>query len=73
VLDAGLTGSTGSPSTRRRPAGRRRRALADLVYAKQSFGKVRWVLAVPEDSRYQTPRISKGRRSPTELVKATEA
>src|SRR3970040_1630733 len=22
--------------------------LADLIYAKQSFGKVRWVLAVPE-------------------------
>ena len=22
--------------------------VADLIYAKQSFGKVRWVLAVPE-------------------------
>src|SRR3954453_20349171 len=25
-------------------------SLADLVYANQSFGKVRWVLAAPEDS-----------------------
>src|SRR6478672_6764770 len=51
VLDAGLTGldwvaeheaANGGASTIV--------ALADLVYAKQSFGKVRWVLAVPEDS-----------------------
>ena len=42
---------------------RRRSPLADLVYAKQSFGKVRWVLAVPEDSRTRRRRISKGRRS----------
>ena len=40
VLDAGLTGSTGSPSTP--PPGtrrRRRRRVADLVYSKQSFGR----------------------------------
>ena len=28
-------------------------SVADLIYAKQSFGKVRWVLAAPEDSRDQ--------------------
>jgi ATP phosphoribosyltransferase len=28
--------------------------IADLVYAKQSFGKVRWVLAVPESSPFET-------------------
>ena len=39
--------------------------IADLVYAKQSFGKVRWVLAVPEDSPFQrAARISRARRSP---------
>ena len=27
-------------------------AVADLIYAKQSFGKVRWVLAVPESERH---------------------
>lgn len=48
-------------------------SLADLVYAKQSFGKVRWVLAVPENSRYQTPQDLEGATIATELVKATEA
>jgi ATP phosphoribosyltransferase len=34
--------------------------VADLIYAKQSRGKVRWVLAAPEDSRFRTssPRNS---------------
>ena len=40
-------------------------SLADLVYAKQSFGKVRWVLAAPEDSRFKTPAgLRRRRRSP---------
>ena len=63
VLDAGLTGqdwiaehAAGASADRAR-----RCALADLVYAKQSFGKVRWVLAVPEDSTYQTAAGSRGR------------
>ena len=47
--------------------------LADLVYAKQSFGKVRWVLAVPEDSRYRTPQDLEGATIATELVRATQA
>src|SRR5688572_21456967 len=47
--------------------------LADLIYAKQSFGKVRWVLAVPEDSRYQKPQDLEGATIATELVKATQA
>ncbi len=29
-------------------------AVADLIYAKQSFGKVRWVLAVPEASSFHS-------------------
>ena len=47
--------------------------LADLVYAKQSFGKVRWVLAVPEESRFQTPQDLEGATIATELVRATQA
>src|SRR4051794_25208685 len=74
VLDAGLTGldwiaeheashdATGAVV-----------ALADLIYAKQSFGKVRWVLAVPEASSYQSPRDLEGATVATELVRATEA
>ncbi len=47
--------------------------VADLVYAKQSFGRVKWVLAVPDDSPYQTPKDLEGRTIATELVRATEA
>jgi ATP phosphoribosyltransferase len=85
VLDAGLTGqdwiaehaasgSSGSPgSSGSSGQGNAIVALADLVYAKQSFGKVRWVLAVPEESRYQTPQDLEGATVATELVRATQA
>ena len=68
VLDAGLTGqdwiaehAAGNGGAGDAPS---IVPLADLIYAKQSFGKVRWVLAVPEDSRIRRRRISKARRSP---------
>jgi ATP phosphoribosyltransferase len=44
---------------------------ADLVYAKQSLGKVRWVLAVPEDSPFQRAEDLDGRIIATELVNVT--
>ena len=47
--------------------------IADLVYAKQSFGRVKWVLAVPDDSPFQTPQDLAGKTIATELVRATEA
>jgi ATP phosphoribosyltransferase len=47
--------------------------LADLIYAKQSFGRVRWVLAVPEESKYRDPRELEGATIATELVRATQA
>jgi ATP phosphoribosyltransferase len=43
ILDAGLTGRDWVAETEAQVE-----AIADLVYSKQSFGKVRWVLAVPE-------------------------
>ena len=43
VLDAGLTGRDWIEESEANV-----HAVADLIYAKQSFGKVRWVLAVPE-------------------------
>ena len=43
--------------------------VADLIYAKQSRGKVRWVVAVPEDSSYQTARDLDGCTVATELVR----
>src|SRR2546421_7892101 len=45
--------------------------VADLIYAKQSRGKVRWVLAVPEDSSYQTAEDLAGCTVATELVQVT--
>ena len=74
VLDAGLTGqdwvaehelgdgTTGVVAS-----------VASLVYAKQSFGTVRWVLAAPEDSPITSPRDLHGKTIATELVRVTRA
>lgn len=45
--------------------------VSDLVYAKQSFGKVRWVLAVPDASPFRTAADLEGRIVATELVGVT--
>src|SRR3990167_5838048 len=47
-------------------------SLADLVYAKQSSVKVRWVLAVPEASLINTVKDLEGKRIATELVNVTK-
>src|SRR6266849_4601586 len=72
VLDAGLTGQdwilehelgdgkTGVVES-----------IVDLVYSKQSFGKVRWVLAAPEDSSIKSARDLEGKTIATELVRVT--
>jgi ATP phosphoribosyltransferase len=74
VLDAGLTGLDWVAEHAASNGGQSGVVpLADLVYAKQSFGKVRWVLAVPEESPYRTPQDLQGATVATELVKATEA
>jgi ATP phosphoribosyltransferase len=74
VLDAGLTGqdwiaehelghgTTGVLTS-----------VADLVYAKQSFGKVRWVLAAPESSPIHSAADLGGKTIATELVRVTSA
>ena len=45
---------------------------AELIYAKQSLGKVRWVLAVPEDSNFQKAEDLAGKTIATELVSVTK-
>jgi len=45
--------------------------VADLIYAKQSFGKVRWVLAAPEDSPIKSAKDLQGKTIATELVRVT--
>ena len=72
VLDAGLTGmdwiaehQLGHPSES--PVV----PVTDLIYAKQSFGKVKWVLAAPEDSPFTRAEDLRGKRIATELVRVT--
>ena len=73
VLDAGLTGQDwiaeheiGHPE--QAPLTR----VCDVVYSKQSFGKVKWVLAAPEDSPYKSAADLNGKRIATELVRVTK-
>jgi ATP phosphoribosyltransferase len=66
ILDAGLTGRDWIAETEAQVE-----AIADLVYAKQSFGKVRWVLAVPESSAFQSVHDLEGKTIATELVSTT--
>jgi ATP phosphoribosyltransferase len=44
---------------------------AELTYAKQGLGKVRWVLAVPEDSVFKKAEDLAGKIIATELVNVT--
>jgi ATP phosphoribosyltransferase len=66
VLDAGLTGYDWVVES-----GLDVVSVADLIYAKQSRGKVRWVLAVPEASSYQKPEDLANCIVATELVQVT--
>jgi len=47
--------------------------LSELVYAKQRLARVRWVLAVPEDSAIREPRHLEGKVIATEVVHITES
>src|SRR5947207_315819 len=67
VLDAGLTGRDWVEENEAHVEN-----VADLIYAKQSFGKVRWVLAVPESSPYKSVKDLQGKIIATELVAATK-
>ena len=66
ALDAGITGLDWVLESGLDVA-----AVADLIYAKQSRGKVRWVLAVPEDSPARSPEDLRGATIATELVSVT--
>ena len=66
VLDAGLTGFDWVVES-----GLEVVTVSDLIYAKQSRGKVRWVLAVPEASAYQRAEDLGNLIIATELVNVT--
>jgi ATP phosphoribosyltransferase len=67
VLDAGLTGRDWVTENDANVE-----TVADLIYSKQSFGKVRWVLAAPESSPYRSVQDLQGKVIATELVNTTE-
>jgi ATP phosphoribosyltransferase len=67
VLDAGLTGIDWVVES-----GLQVVTAATLTYAKQSNRKVRWVLAVPEESSYQCAEDLAGLTIATELVEVTK-
>ncbi len=74
VLDAGLTGLDWiQEQLLADGSGHALHTVCDLVYSKQSFGKVRWVLAAPEDSRFKTAEDFEGCTIATELVRVTQA
>lgn len=66
-LDAGLTGRDWVIES-----GLDVETVTDLVYAKQSRGKVRWVLAVPQDSRFEKAEDLSDCIIATELVNTTK-
>jgi ATP phosphoribosyltransferase len=67
VLDAGVTGQDWI-----RESGLKVFPVVDLIYSKQTPGKVRWVLAVPESAPYQKPGDLVGCIVATELVRVTK-
>jgi len=67
ALDAGITGHDWVVETNAQVA-----ELAEFVYAKQRLARVRWVLAVPEDSPMRQPRDLEGKVIATEVVNITE-
>ncbi|MFA6378468.1 MAG: ATP phosphoribosyltransferase [Candidatus Omnitrophota bacterium] len=67
ALDCGITGADWIEEN-----GSRVERLADLLYAKQSSSKVRWVLAVPEESSIKSVKDLKGKRIATELAGVTK-
>jgi ATP phosphoribosyltransferase len=67
ALDAGITGHDWVVET-----GAAVDELSELVYAKQRLARVRWVLAVPEDSPMRDVRDLSGKTIATEVVHITE-
>ncbi len=68
ALDGGITGNdwileNGSDVVK----------VSDLAYSKQGLEPVRWVLAVPNDSKVTRPKDLEGKRLATELVNLTKA
>ena len=67
ALEVGITGHDWVVETRADVL-----ELAELVYAKQRLARVKWVLAVPEDSAIREPKDLEGKVIATEVVGITQ-
>jgi ATP phosphoribosyltransferase len=67
ALDCGITGNDWILENRSDVV-----RVTDLIYAKQSMSKVRWVLAVPEGSGIRSLKDLNNKRVATELVNVTK-
>ncbi|MBI3990804.1 MAG: ATP phosphoribosyltransferase [Candidatus Omnitrophica bacterium] len=67
ALDCGITGNDWILENKSDVA-----RVTDLIYAKQSLNKVRWVLAVPEASGIKSVKGLAGKRIATELMNVTK-
>lgn len=67
ALDAGITGHDWVVETHADVL-----ELSELIYAKQRLARVKWVLAVPEDSSIRSPRDLEGKVIATEVVGITQ-
>lgn len=68
TLDCGITGADWIEENNSKVV-----SVANLIYAKQSAVKVRWVLAVPEKSKIKTVKDLEGKKIATEVVNVTKA
>jgi len=67
TLDCGITGADWIEENSSKVS-----CLCELLYAKQTSNKVRWVLAVPEASSIRSVRDLRGRKIATEVVNVTK-
>jgi ATP phosphoribosyltransferase len=67
ALDCGITGNDWIMENNSQVV-----RITDLIYAKESLNKVRWVLAVPADSGIKTVKDLQGKRIATELVNVSK-
>lgn len=75
VLDAGITGYDWICEARAKDKEKGKekvKEVAELLYAKQGLNKVKWVLCVPQKSKFHSPQDLAGKRISTELVQVTK-
>ena len=67
ILDVGITGNDWILENKSNVV-----KVAELIYAKQSMRPVRWVLAVPQESKIKSVKNLRGKSVATELVNVTK-